>query len=261
MPPTLLETLAGGRRIVESLNVEFAAVSERRADLVLLLEDETILHIDFQAYNDRKMPYRAGIYGLMIVEKYERPIEQVVLYTGQERLNMRRFLNAGGITVSYELLDVRELDADELLKSGRPGDCVLAILARGGVERIAEIIRQAQQYPKDIGAKVLTELKALSGLRKMSEEVKMKVMRAGIEETWGEHAFFRAAWDDGNTKGKAEGKAEGMKLLLSNLISTKFGPLPETIRFRLDQASPDELERWFNQALSAPTLESVFEKQ
>lgn len=40
------------------LCVELARVEERRADLVLLLADETILHVEFQSGKDKDMPYR-----------------------------------------------------------------------------------------------------------------------------------------------------------------------------------------------------------
>lgn len=49
--PSLLDRLTGGLAVREVLNVELARVEERRADLVLLLADGTILHIEFQSSN------------------------------------------------------------------------------------------------------------------------------------------------------------------------------------------------------------------
>src|SRR5271165_1796005 len=86
--PVLLDRLTGGVGVRESLNVEFAAVAERRADTLFLLKDDSIFHLDFQSGNDRDMPYREGIYGLMAAQKYRRRIRQTVLYTGLDRMRM-----------------------------------------------------------------------------------------------------------------------------------------------------------------------------
>ncbi|MFN0101718.1 MAG: hypothetical protein ACKV2U_06460 [Bryobacteraceae bacterium] len=50
-PTSLLAELTGGVQVVEFLNVELPAVHERRLDLVLLLADETLLHIELQSSN------------------------------------------------------------------------------------------------------------------------------------------------------------------------------------------------------------------
>jgi len=61
--PSLLDRLTAGVAVRAILNVELARVEERRADLVLLLADGTILHIEFQSGNDRDHSYRHRSYG------------------------------------------------------------------------------------------------------------------------------------------------------------------------------------------------------
>ena len=58
--------MTGGVRIKAILDGELAKVLERRADLVLLLENGTMLHIEFQSTNDRDMAYQAGIYCMLL---------------------------------------------------------------------------------------------------------------------------------------------------------------------------------------------------
>ncbi len=58
--PSLLDQLTAGVAVREVLSVELARVGERRADLVLLLADGTIPHIEFQSGNDKDKPYREG---------------------------------------------------------------------------------------------------------------------------------------------------------------------------------------------------------
>lgn len=59
--PSLLEQLTAGVAVRGVLSVELARVEERRADLVLLLEDGTISTSRFQSADDKDMPYREGI--------------------------------------------------------------------------------------------------------------------------------------------------------------------------------------------------------
>ncbi len=44
--PTPLRAVTGGRRIKAFLNVEFPKVQGRRVDLAILLDDDTILHVE-----------------------------------------------------------------------------------------------------------------------------------------------------------------------------------------------------------------------
>ena len=134
--PTLLAQLAGPAEVREFLNVEFSVVEERVADLVLLLSDGSILHLDFQSHNDPEMPYREGIYGLMIAKRYRRRrVRQVVTYMGAAKMRMKDTLDLGGIQVKYQLVDIREFDAGAMLASGNPGDFALRFWRMAGCAR------------------------------------------------------------------------------------------------------------------------------
>jgi hypothetical protein len=133
--PSLLDQLTAGVNVREVLNVELARVEERRADLVLSLADKTILHIEFQSGNDKDMPYRMGIYCLLLGQKYRLRVRQVVLYLGQAKMRMEDHVDMGETKAGYTLLDIREMDSNGFMASGRPGDLALAMLARGGPSR------------------------------------------------------------------------------------------------------------------------------
>jgi hypothetical protein len=158
--PKLLDQLTGGVPVIESLNVEFAAVEERRAGLVMRLANRHIFHLDFQAQNDGDMEYRTGIYGLFIGRKYRpRVVEQVVLYFGRARMRMCDRLNLGGIKVEYRLIDIREMDAEELMRNSRGGDLALALLARGGAERLREILEKVRRLKGPRREKALAQMR------------------------------------------------------------------------------------------------------
>jgi hypothetical protein len=60
-------------------------------------------------------------------------------------------------------------------------------------------------------------------------------------------------------QGKAEGKAEGEAILLTRLLTKRFGPLSPDTAQRLQTATTEQLELWADRILDAPTLAAVFD--
>ena len=125
------------------LNVEFPRVQARRVDLVLLLEDGSILHIEIQSTNGRRIKYRMVTYYALIKETYLLPVRQVVLYVGDKPMTMPDRLEEDGNTFIYELIDIRDFDAEAMMATGRPADLALAILGGGGKLKLVQILKEA----------------------------------------------------------------------------------------------------------------------
>ena len=267
--PSLTEQLTGGLHVREFLNVEFHEVLERRADLVARLEDDSLFHFEIQGQNDNDICYRMGIYCLMISQQYRGPVNQVVLYVGEPKLRMTPDLDAGSTKVSFRLIDIREIDAETLLRSGCAGDLALAMLARGGTELLTEIAQRAAQLSGQARVRVLTQLILLSGLRGLSEQLKMEITMGSLQIDIRDNVILREVWEEvmaeGLTKGKAEGKAEGvaegevagMLKALRGQLQTKFGPVPKWVEERLERANTAQIERWLNRVIIAESLEGV----
>jgi hypothetical protein len=222
------------------------------------------------------------MYCLMIGQKYRRRVRQVVLYVGQPRMRMEDRLDLGDTKVAYRLIDIREIDAGELLRSARPGDLVLAMLAKGGTERLAEIAQRTVLLTGIERSRVLTQLVLLSGLRALSGNMKMELKSMAsnvidIEKNEILRDIIHDLTDQAQAKalakglakglarglaeGLAKGRGEGMVKLLREQMETKFGPLPKWAEERLAQASTTQVERWARKVLAAKTLESVLGKK
>ena len=271
--PSLLEEFTGGVRVREFLNVEFPRVMEWRADLVALLEDDTIFHFEFQGQNYKHMAYRQGIYGLLIGHKYQRPVRQVVLYVGNAKMRMNSKLDTGEIKVSYRLLDIREIDADMLLKSGCAGDLALAMLAKGGTERLAEIAQRVAGLSDRERSRVMIQLAVLSGLRGVSEELRIEMKTMGsVQFDIRDNVILREVWEEvmaeglakgearGEAKGEARGEVVGMVKLLRGLLHTKFDRVPKWAEDRLEKANKTQIERWSKKFVNAGSIEAVIGK-
>jgi hypothetical protein len=243
--PSLLDGLLAGRKITGSLNLELKVMLKRFPDLLLRLDDGTILHIEFQAANHRKMPHRAGIYALMIAYKHDcRRIEQAVIYLGAAKMSMRDTLDTGGVQVRYRLISAGDLDADALLATGRPADAVLALLARNGVERLGEIVSRAKRLKGERRQRVLAQLAVISGLRGASEQLKMELKNMGLIDI------------EKNVILK-EIRLQGRSSIVQDQLEQKFGRLPAWAKARLTRGTEAQTRNWARKVLTAETLEEV----
>ncbi len=252
--PSLLDHLAGGVAVKEFLNLELSAVEKRVADLLVLLADETILHIDFQSTNDPQMAYREALYAVMAGMKFkDRKIQQVVVYLGQRKMKMLDRLDLGCLQSHFRVLDIRELDCEVFLQSGRVGDYALAMLAGGGVGNLRKIVREANRLPPHERKRAFTQMALLSGLRGASEQLTMEMKSMGISLAIEKNVFIRDAYESGRAEGKVE--------LVRGMLEAKFGPLPRWAQGRLRKATSDDLQSWAKKTLTSSTLEGVIGKQ
>lgn len=77
---------------------------------------------------------------------------------------------------------------------------------------------------------------------------------------------FRTGFDKGVDQGREQGISqgvtrgitEGQRDFLRRLLTRRFGPLPRELDTRITAADDDQLDRWADRLLSAPTLADVF---
>ncbi len=259
--PALLTRLTGGVPIVGFLNVELPKVQQRRVDLLLLLADDSILHLEFQSRNDRAMAYRVAAYHLLIALRHRKPVRHVVLYVGQKPMRMASRLDTGSMQFACEMLDIREIPVDEFLRSGTAEDYVLAILAGGAEQRAPEILSGILALPPSDRSQALAQLAILCGLRPISDTLRTELDGMPVIIEIANSPILvkiqNTAFKQGREEGREEGHAERMQTLLRRLLQTKFGHLPKWATVRLSQASSPDLENWAEKTITAQTLVSV----
>jgi predicted transposase YdaD len=62
----------------------------------------------------------------------------------------------------------------------------------------------------------------------------------------------------GRTEGRTEGLTEGRAEALVQVLTVKFGPLPESVPQTVHRASSDQIQAWTARAVTAETLDRVF---
>ena len=165
MPASFIYVISG-MKAVELLNVELPEVRKRNPDLLLLLDDDSILHIELQAYNDVRMAERMLEYKLLIKQRYkDKEVRQVVVYVGDDKMQMSDSIECEGLSYRFRLMDIREVDCEDMVRSDYISDIIIGSLCRVRdedryVERLLRAIRNlSEEEKKDTIKKALTLLR------------------------------------------------------------------------------------------------------
>ncbi len=199
--------------------------TELRVDFLARLEDESILHMEFQSFNDTNMPWRMLRYYTAIVEKYKtHNIKQLVVYVGNEKLRMKSSLKIKNLVFKYEILDIRQIDCKLLLESPDPMDRLLACLCKveDEVYLIEKLIKTMEgmndEERKDYLLKALTLTELRPNLRiRLTEEVKPMPIVVRPEDIklpkrkLRKDILYRLGLEEGKQIGLEEGKKVGLE--------------------------------------------------
>jgi predicted transposase YdaD len=63
---------------------------------------------------------------------------------------------------------------------------------------------------------------------------------------------------EGEARGEARGEAKGLVAILGDLLTTRFGTIPDAVATRIRTAQPTQLRTWARRCLDAPTIDAVF---
>ncbi len=244
--PHRLSKILAPAPIKELLPTNFPS-TELRVDFLARLEDESILHMEFQSFNDTNMPWRMLRYYTAIAEKYKTyNIKQLLVYVGNEKLRMKSSLKLKNLVFRYEILDIRQIDCRVLLESPDPMDRLLACLCR--VEDEAYLIEKLiktmegmnEEERKDYLLKALTLTELRPNLRiRLTEEVRhmpivvrpediklpKKMLRKDI--------LYRLGLEEGKQIGLEEGFLKALQNTVLTLIKSKMGQIPEGMEAKI----------------------------
>jgi hypothetical protein len=203
-------------------------------------------------------------YCLRVYRLYGRFPKQIVLYVGSEPMRMAAELASGGeVLFQYRLVDIRDLDGEALLGSGRPGDNVIAILARltdraGAVQQIVGKLSGLEAGIRDYYLRILLILAGLRGLEGVVEQEARKVpILEDILDNKVLGREFKRGLEEGIREGVQQGVQRGELTILRRQIEERFGALPAWAQSRLDSLSAVALEELAVRVLKAESLEEL----
>ena len=164
----------------EELSTDLQKTREKKTDFLRLFKyqnpnDNFILHAEAQSRDDPKMIFRMIEYHAMLLRKYEMRIIQLVFYFGKGKSKMQNIYQDGNNTFSYKLVSIQDFSYKTFLKSDRPEELVLAILADFEDKTVEEIthdiffkakiiLNETNQMEKFVNQiEVLSKLRNLDG--------------------------------------------------------------------------------------------------
>jgi hypothetical protein len=164
-------------------------------------------------------------------------------------MRMPEGVDLGDTRIAYRLIDIRTVACEALIKGGRPGDLALALLAKGGSDRLAEIARRASELRGPERQRVLAQLVLLCGLRQLTGRLTMELKTMGATIGIAKNEILRDLVRDGQTS------------IVRGQLEAKFGKLPKWVDERMANPKLSDVERWSKRLLTAETLEAVLGKR
>jgi len=232
-----LISIATGEKInqkLEDITAEIEFVKSLRPDMVLKAGNK-IFHIEIQAQQDKDLPERMLIYSLAIKEKFGQKPVQIILFVGKGNPPPSLFRDEFTIH-KFIVLDMKKINPDEFIKSEKPEEVIVGILAgkfkdkpkiiKKVKERIVEIVKNEKEI-----AKYIDSISFLAGLFDVKIEVKPMPIQVDIRKTflykWGEEEGEKRGFAKGKQEGLKEGLKEGLREGLKKAIlldaEAKFG--------------------------------------
>jgi len=228
-----LISIATGEKIkgkLEDTTTEIELVKSLRPDM-LLKSRKKIFHIEIQVQQDKNLPKRMLIYSIGIEEKFRQKPVQIVLFVGKGNPPPSTFRDEFTIH-KFIVLDMKKIDPDEFLRSEKPEEVIIGILAgkfnekpkiiEKVKERIVEIVKNEERMIKYIDS-----ISFLAGLFDVRIKVKPMPIQVDIRKTflykWEKEEGEKRGIEKGFKEGEKKGKQEGLKEAILLGVQFKFG--------------------------------------
>jgi predicted transposase YdaD len=234
-------SIAAGEKIkekLEDINREVKLLKSLRPDMLFKAGDK-IFHIEIQAQQDKTLPKRMLLYSVVIEEKFGKEPVQIVLFVGKGNPPPSYFRSEFKF-LKFKVVDWKKIDPDEFLKSDKPEEVILGVLAgkyREKPEVFKKVVRKISKIVKN-KKELLKYMEDISFLGSLFDvEIKLEPMpiQIDIRKTlfykWGEQKGFEKGKKEGLkegeqrgiVKGLKQGKQEGLKEGILGIIQVKFG--------------------------------------
>jgi hypothetical protein len=236
------------REKLEDITQEVKFLKSLRPDMLFKAGDK-IFHIEIQAQQDKTLPKRMLLYSVVIEEKFGKEPVQIVLFVGKGNPPPSYFRSEFKF-LKFKVVDMKEINPDEFLKSDKPEEVVLGILAGKYKEKpkvFSKVIRKISKIVKNKKEllKYMEDISFLGGLFDVEIKLEPMPIQIDIRKT----LFYK--W------GERKGFERGLKEAISGIIQAKFDSQKvKLIKNILDKIEDiDYLKKIKKEAIRAKTWE------
>jgi len=214
---------------------------EKRVDFVFLLEDDTLLHLEFQTTVPEDLLRRVAYYGARIVERHNMDVNTAIIYSGRIE-SAPELLDKGSLCYRVTNVFLKSMDGDAeyhriktLVENGlklEETDLMKLILLplMKSQQPEAEMTLKAAELAKASHGKsigfVIGAIIAITD-KFLPEDYKKKlleVLRMTQIEEWLKEEGKAEGRVEGKLEGKQEGKMEGKQEVARNALNEGLEP-------------------------------------
>jgi predicted transposase YdaD len=256
-------SIATGEKIeekLEDINREVKLLKSLRPDM-LFKAGEKIFHIEIQAQQDKTLPKRMLLYFVGIEEKFGKEPVQIVLFVGKGNPPPSVFRSEFKF-LKFRVVDLKKIDPDEFLKSDKPEEVVLGVLAGRFKEKpevFSKVVRKISKIVKNKKEllKYMEDISFLGSLFDVEIKAEPMPIQIDIRKT----LFYKWGEREGEKKGLKEGEkrgiVKGLKEAILLGIQLKFGSSKaKQIKNLLDKINDkNRLEKIKKEVIKAETWE------
>jgi predicted transposase/invertase (TIGR01784 family) len=246
-PEDLSSWLIGERVALVELNPTELNVDPIRADSIILLNNENlILHLEFQTVADEDMPFRMADYRLRAYRKFPRKsMRQIVIYLRKttSELVYETTFEIENTRHQFEVIRLWEQPTSIFLES--QGLYPFAIL--GQTDEPESILRTVAARIEEIGtSKIQADLAAtasiLAGLVLNRDRVKQILRRDIMRESAVYQDILVEGRDEGLVQGRVEGRVEEARALVIRQLTRKLGNVSPNLLAKIETLPLERVE-------------------
>ncbi|MDZ7898407.1 MAG: hypothetical protein U5N85_10345 [Arcicella sp.] len=205
----------------EKIIAKLQRTREREADYLEKVIDkngnEFILHIEYQTHNEANMVHRMLDYCSLLLRKYKLPVEQYIIFLGQEKPTMTTKISHRNIHFNYHLIDIKRIDYHEFINSETPEEILLAILADFKKQSLQDIVEEiVNKLGKTVdlsleSEKIFQQLLVFGRLRNLQEKIQeiMNTISKYIDVK--EDFLYKQGLEEGVERGIEQGVEQGFE--------------------------------------------------
>ena len=183
-----------------------------------------------------------------------------MLYVGSEPMRLPSYFEEGGTRHPFELINLQDSEASELLASPDWGGNLWALGAKGEHPVVSrELVAKVALMTGEDRESALAELTAFSGILKLDDLLQQKLKEFSMLDTdinLEENAVVRRLLEKRQREGWQKGLQEGRRDRLLSLL-VESGALPLTAAERVRTAPVERLDRWASRVLRSSTLDEA----
>jgi hypothetical protein len=178
IPGLLANVLRINAVISEELSDSIQHTKERKPDVLRKIMDREgkkfIVHIEFQISDESLMVYRMAEYYIMLLRKFQLPVLQYVIFLGSSKPRMPVAIETKWLKFCFQLISFSEIDYRVFLKSSKPEEVILGILADlEDKDSITDIVQRVVETSESEFAmkRYFIQLRILAQLRNLTVEI------------------------------------------------------------------------------------------